>query len=218
VNFYSSRMCQKIFWEILARKKTNDYLCTTINQKMRVKFPQAFSFLNFFRMYVRGKDSFEIGPFSKDERKLVDVSEGYIGNGEKDYYISDDYISYMMMQSELTEDKNAKLRSLRKNVLDVFIKNREAIIEAEAAMVNYMIEYTIIDPPIYLALKSGRSDEKYITAKTLIPQLGGFKKEVRIYLGKADDFIDPTTNEELKKIAKIQMIELLKEKRKRGEI
>lgn len=184
---------------------------------MRVKFPQAFSFLNFFRMYVRGKDSFEIGPFTKDEKKLIDANEGYIDNGQKDY-VSEEYLLHMLKQAELTEDKNAKLRLLRKKVLDVFIKNREAIIEAETAMVDYMIEYTMIDPPIYLALKYGGGNDKYITAKTLIPQLGGFKKEVRIYLGKADDFVDPTTNEELKKIAKIQMIKVLKEKRKKGEI
>ncbi len=211
--------CQKVFWEFLARKKPNDYICTTINQKMRVKFPQAFSFLNFFRMYVRGKDSFEMGPISKAEKKLIDGDcDGNRGNGHKDFYISDAYISYMLNEAEKTEDINSKLRQLRKNVLDVFIKNREAIIEAETAMVNYMTEYTLENPPIYLALKPGRGDEKYITAKTLVPQLGGFKKEIRIYLGKADDFVDPTINEELKKIAKIQMIKLLKEKRKKGEI
>jgi hypothetical protein len=54
-------------------------------------------------------------------------------------------------------------------------------------------------PDVYVARTTNKqNDQEYFTAKTFIPQKGGKRKEVKVYVGKAEDFHFDTKNLEAK--------------------
>ena len=110
-----------------------------------------------------------------------------------------------------------KLNQLRLKVCNLIEKNYDKLVEVDSAMIEYMQEIVFENPPIYMSIVSnGNSDIKYLTAKTIVPLLGGGKKEIRINISRADVFEDPLNNPKAKAFAFEKMKDVLAKKRKEG--
>lgn len=113
---------------------------------------------------------------------------------------------------DLVEDKRTEL-------LDCLEKNKEIIDEIEDKILEFM-KYSIARyPDVYVArTKKKENDKEYFTAKTFIPQKGGKKKEVKVYVGKAEDYLYDTKNLEAKRQAFQKMKKTLIRRLEEGTI
>lgn len=117
------------------------------------------------------------------------------------------------------ENEPAEMKKHRLEVLEVLWKNKEALIEVEQKMLNYLQEMIIYKPKVYVArTKDKKTDIEYFTAKTLWPLEGGRKKEIKIYLGKAEEFNNDTQDKGAKLLAERKMKETLRRRKDLGEI
>ncbi len=115
------------------------------------------------------------------------------------------------------EKDTKKMTQLRMKVCNLIQKNYDKLVEVDSAMIEYMQEMVFENPPIYMSIVSnGNSDIKYLTAKTVIPLLGGGKKEIRINISRSDVFDDPLNNPKAKAFAFEKMKDVLAKKRKEG--
>lgn len=135
---------------------------------MRIKFPQILSFEDWFNLYQLPDD------------------KNYI---EKHDVFYDSKLGYL--QEVKTRESNER-KKIRAEILKTMIDNKEALESIEAVMVRYMRQYSLENPPVYLAyLTDSRNNDdeaKNLTAKTFWPMMGGKKKEIRIYIGKKKDY------------------------------
>ena len=87
----------------------------------------------------------------------------------------------------------------RDELLSCLEKNKDVIDEIEEKMLEF-IKFSIAHrPDVYVArTKNNQNDKEYFTAKTFMPQKGGKKKEVKVYIGKAEDYDFDTKNPKAK--------------------
>ena len=87
----------------------------------------------------------------------------------------------------------------RDELLNSLKKNKDVIDEIEDKMLEF-IKFSIAHrPDVYVArTKNKENDKEYFTAKTFMPQKGGKKKEVKVYVGKAEDYDFNTKNPKAK--------------------
>jgi hypothetical protein len=107
----------------------------------------------------------------------------------------------------------------RTEVLNKLMENKELLDVIEEKMLNYLQEMAIQSPQVYIArTKDIKTDIEYFTAKTFWEQKGGVKKEIKIYIGKAEDYDNDTRNPKAKKDAILKMAETLRRRKDAGEI
>ncbi|WP_374450367.1 hypothetical protein [Cloacibacterium normanense] len=114
-----------------------------------------------------------------------------------------------------------QMKELRGEILDSLENSKKIIEEIEAKMVKYQQAFTLEYPPVYLAmLKDSRpgSDSHYLTAKTFWPQIGGKKKEIRIYMGTEEKYKNYKKSPLVKLEARNKIIEALKDRFEKGEM
>lgn len=118
-----------------------------------------------------------------------------------------------------------EMKEKRMSVLETLKKYKKEIIEIEEKMVQYLQLDIIREPSVYIAvLKDTRNPEyENITAKTFWPIVGGGKKEIRIYIGRASDFphierSNLSSCEEIKNKAVLMMKNHLKENYELGRL
>jgi hypothetical protein len=98
-------------------------------------------------------------------------------------------------------------------------KHRLGLEELEDAALEVKQEWIISEPSVYVArTRDSKTDKEYFTAKTFWPLKGGKKKEVKIYLGKAEDFGNDTMSIRARETAKRKMSETLRRRKDSGEI
>jgi hypothetical protein len=84
-------------------------------------------------------------------------------------------------------------------ILSLLDKHKGALDEIEDAILLFIHDAIRIKPQIYIArTKDIKTDIEYFTAKTIIPIKGGKKKEIKVYVGKAEDFNHNTKSPEAK--------------------
>jgi hypothetical protein len=107
----------------------------------------------------------------------------------------------------------------RTEILDLLLENKEFLLFLEEKMLNYVQEMTIQSPHVYVArTKDVKTEIEYFTAKVFWEQKGGIKKEIKIYLGKAEDYGNDTRSPLARKEATIKMAETLRRRKDAGEI
>jgi len=80
-------------------------------------------------------------------------------------------------------------------------------------------EWIIAEPNVYVArTKDIKTEREYFTAKTFWPLKNGKTKEVKIYLGRAEDFNNDTMSIQAREFAKSKMSETLRRRKDDGEI
>lgn len=129
------------------------------------------------------------------------------------------------VDSKFAELETAELHEVRSTVLSKLLQNKELLIEIESAMVRYAQEYLIENPPIYLSrARIKDASGEYLTAKTILPLVGGKKKEIRIYLGKQEDILNHQNlgtkeiEEKIQDVALSKMKEKLKNRFSNGTL
>ena len=117
------------------------------------------------------------------------------------------------------ENEPEGMKKHRFEVLEALWKNKDALIEVEDKMLNYLQEMIILDPQVSVARTTDRkTGNEYFTAKTAWPIRGGRKREIKIHLGKAEEFADDTQNTNAKLLAVRKMKETLRRRKDSGEI
>jgi len=136
-----------------------------------------------------------------------------------------EYKGFVFKKDVFEYPETSEMKKIRAEVLKLLEKNKQAIIEVEEKMVEYLQLDTIKNPSVYIAvLKDTRNPEfENVTAKTFWPLVGGGRKEIRIYVGRLTDFSDVSredisSNKTIKETAKKLMIKHLTKKYKAGEL
>jgi hypothetical protein len=112
-----------------------------------------------------------------------------------------------------------EMREIRKKILALLKQNKKVFLELEDLMLLYTQHAIAKHPTVYIArTKDVKTDIEYFTAKTFWPLKGGKKKEIKIYLGRADDFKNDTRSKEAKNMAQIKMGHTLRHRMKQGEL
>ena len=97
--------------------------------------------------------------------------------------------------------------------------HKAALDEIADAMLEYKRLLVLENPTIYVArTKDIKTGKEYFTAKTSWPMKDWKKKEVKIYLGKAEDFGNDTLNPKAKELALVKMRQTLARRMRLGEI
>ena len=123
-------------------------------------------------------------------------------------------------QTSRGNDKfNLLVEEKRDDLLQCLKEHKEVIDEIEDKILEFM-KYSIARfPDVYVARTTNKqNDQEYFTAKTFIPQKGGKRKEVKVYVGKAEDFLFDTKNLEAKRLAIDKMKKTLKRRLEEGTI
>jgi hypothetical protein len=104
--------------------------------------------------------------------------------------------------SNTTDKFNQMVEQKREELLDCLEKNKEVIDEIEEKILDFIKHSIARYPDVYVArTKNKENDQEYFTAKTFIPQKGGKRKEVKVYVGKAEDYLYDTKNLQAKRDA-----------------
>ena len=102
---------------------------------------------------------------------------------------------------------------------DLARKYRMGLVEMQEAYIDYQQEWIIAEPTVYVArTKDKKNDHEYFTAKTFWPTKDGKRKEVKIYLGKAEEFGKDTMSVRAREYAKNKMSETLRRRKDSDEI
>lgn len=119
--------------------------------------------------------------------------------------------------SDISDNKmDLELSILR--ILNTLNKHKEALDEIEESVLDFIHKSIRRNPPVYIAkTRDVKTDKVYFTAKTFIPIAGGGKKEVKVYLGNADNFDNDTKSAKAKSLAVKLIREAIEEKSKSGE-
>lgn len=111
------------------------------------------------------------------------------------------------------------LEKKQQEVLAVIEKNKIALEEIEDILVEFAQYVVLEDPTVYIArTRDAKTDIEYFTAKTSWPLKGGKKKEVKIYLGKAEDYKNDTQSLLAKKEATVKMQQTLARRMREGTL
>ena len=91
------------------------------------------------------------------------------------------------------------LKNERDDLLAIIEKHKLILEEIEESSIKFLTKAIIDNPPVYVArTKDKKTEIEYFVAKTFIPLKGGKKKEVKVYLGKAEDFNNDTKSVDAK--------------------
>jgi hypothetical protein len=183
---------------------------------------------------------------SNDSDKMVEFFEEYktlkSPQGLSEFYEklskskskSLDNLNFNLISSFESKDKNNFIFSIKsksvddyqmesKDIVNATIRDFDSAVDLVKQLKTFLIaleqEMIISEPPVYVAKTTDKKTEKvYFTAKTFWPLINGKKKEVKIYLGKAEDFGNDTMSPVAKENAVKKMRETLRNRRDLGEI
>jgi hypothetical protein len=126
------------------------------------------------------------------------------------------FIKDLLENNVQLEDKAEKAKN---ELLEALEKNKEVLDEIDEKRLNYEQELIVQNPQVYVArTKDVKTGIEYFTAKTFWKQKGGVKKEIKIYIGKAEDYDNDTKSPLAKRDALVKMSETLRRRKDAGEI
>jgi len=104
-------------------------------------------------------------------------------------------------------------------VLQLLTKYKDEINEIEDAMLEFVQFQIVQDPQVTIArTKDVKTDIEYFTAKTFFPLKGGKKKEVKIYVGKAQEYGNDTKDKLALNVAYVKMKSTLRRRLDEGSL
>jgi len=169
------------------------YICT-----MKKKLPHILNFDDLWDQYSIAELYDPSGEFLWKEKIGLTTDK----HGE----------SYRNSTKSIGEEK-------RKKVLDTIAKYKNEIGDIEDVMLEFVQHQVILNPKVYIArTKDIKTEIEYFTAKTFFPLKGGKRKEVKIYIGKAEDYDNDTKNKNAIDWAQIKMQQTLSRRLKEGSL
>ena len=134
-----------------------------------------------------------------------------------DNLIDDSYI--VLVEGDTNKRTPKRVKDAVTKLQELARKYRKGLGELQDAQINLQQEMIIADPIVYVArTKDIKTEIEYFTAKTTWPIEGGGKKEIKIYLGKANEFGNNTKSEKARELAVRKMKETLRRRKDLGEI
>ena len=137
------------------------------------------------------------------------------------FYYQDliDLYSGIIYGKNRTKHETLEMKTKRLEVLKLIEKQKQLLLDIESGSLDFAQELIIQNPPVYVArTKDTKTEIEYFTAKTYWPLSGGERKEIKVYVGKADDYGGDTLNERAKEDAIKKMQETLRRRKNNGEI
>lgn len=126
--------------------------------------------------------------------------------------------SYKALDNSNVSDNKMDLELSLLRILKTLDKHKEALDEIEESILDFIHKSIRRNPPVYIAkTRDVKTDKVYFTAKTFIPTAGGGKKEVKVYLGNADNFDNDTKSAKAKSEAVKLIRAAIEAKSKAGE-
>ena len=111
------------------------------------------------------------------------------------------------------------LKVKQQSVLDFLHKNKDVFDELDKLIVDFEQHKVMLEPDIHVARTTDvRTKIKYLTAKTFFPYPEGKRKEVKIFLGRADKYNDDTKNPRAKRDAEVKMRQTLARRIREGSL
>lgn len=111
------------------------------------------------------------------------------------------------------------LKVKQQNVLDFLHKNKDVFDELDKLIVDFEQHKVMLEPDIHVARTTDvRTKIKYLTAKTFFPYPEGERKEVKIFLGRADKYNHDTKNPQAKRDAEWKMRQTLARRMREGSL
>lgn len=113
----------------------------------------------------------------------------------------------------------SNVKSALNRLQELTMKYKSELESLRDAELEVKQEWIIAEPIVYVArTKDIKTEREYFTAKTFWPLKNGKTKEVKIYLGRAEDFGNDTMSIQAREFAKSKMSETLRRRKDDGEI
>ena len=104
-------------------------------------------------------------------------------------------------------------------VLSYLEENKAVFSQLDELVKDFEQHQVLMDPTIHVARTKDRKTEiEYFTAKTFFPLTGGKRKEIKIHLGRADNYNFDTQNKQAKIDAIIKMRQTISRRIREGSL
>jgi hypothetical protein len=98
-------------------------------------------------------------------------------------------------------------------------ENKEVFNQLDELVKDFEQHQVLMNPTIHVArTKDKKTEIEYFTAKTFFPLTGGKRKEVKIHLGRADNYNFDTQNNQAKRDAIIKMRQTIARRIREGSL
>ena len=112
-----------------------------------------------------------------------------------------------------------ELEDKLQKVLSYLDENKEVFSRLDELVKDFEQHQVLMDPTIHVArTKDKKTEIEYFTAKTFFPLTGGKRKEVKIHLGRADNYNFDTQNKQAKRDATIKMRQTIARRLREGSL
>lgn len=112
-----------------------------------------------------------------------------------------------------------ELEEKRNKILKYLNENKDVFNGLDDLITEYEQHKTLLDPTIHIGrTKDSRTKIPYFTAKTFFPLIRGRRKEIKIHLGRAENYDFDTKSEVAKTEAKVKMIQTIARRIREGSL
>jgi hypothetical protein len=112
-----------------------------------------------------------------------------------------------------------ELEDKLEKVLSYLDEKKEVFSQLDELVKDFEQHQVLMNPTIHVARTKDRKTEiEYFTAKTFFPLTGGKRKEVKIHLGRADNYNYDTQNKRAKRDAVVKMRQTIARRLREGSL
>ena len=112
-----------------------------------------------------------------------------------------------------------ELEDKLQKVLSYLDENKEVFNQLDELVKDLEQHQVLMNPTIHVArTKDKKTEIEYFTAKTFFPLTGGKRKEVKIHLGRADNYNYDTQNKRAKRDAVVKMRQTIARRLREGSL
>ena len=112
-----------------------------------------------------------------------------------------------------------ELEDKLEKVLSYLDEKKEVFSQLDELVKDFEQHQVLMNPTIHVArTKDKKTEIEYFTAKTFFPLTGGKRKEVKIHLGRADNYNFDTQNKQAKRDATIKMRQTISRRIREGSL
>jgi hypothetical protein len=112
------------------------------------------------------------------------------------------------------------LNKMRQKILQFLDSNKEVFDQLDQLVTNYEQHRVLLNPTVHIARTKDMNnpDIEYFKAKTFFPYPNGERKEVKVHLGRAENYGKKTTSAKAKEEALQKMRETLARRIREGSL
>lgn len=149
--------------------------------------------------------------FSKEDKQVGKSQEfkayGRIGSGKQVF-------------AAQTRTDDDELNKKRREILQFLDSNKEVFDQLDRLVTDYEQHKVLLNPTVHIARTkdTNNPDIEYFKAKTFFPYPNGVRKEVKVHLGRAENYGNKTTSAKAKEEALWKMRQTLARRIREGSL